>query len=1096
MKAATRRKATNPQFDKEEVRLAASSRWPEVLSNVTGIDVDHLDGQHHPCPKCGGTDRFRFFDDNTGGAICNQCFRDKNGDGFGVVQWANGVDFNEAVRLVAEYIGAQPTTRPRTVLKRAKLKRQHRKKVDDRPDETLKFNAWSDALAVLWCGLSKPPVTVEGLKRCRARMARHYHTGVIVVPSYGEDLDIAKPVRWTAFDSVGRDLPTFKKDKLTGKTVQAGTVKVKNIPDGRAGIAGPVDLIATAKILLKLEGFSDLLTFYSLPDLDLLLAAGAVAFTTSAGASESPEPWMLSMIGDKALVRLHDTDHAGESGRLKWTAKVASDVRLPYPITPDHGRDFRDWVNEGHTGAELLELIKAHLSEVGTAEEATEAEAPETGPATKASIADAAEGSEGDEDGNPDEAFQEVLNRVVEIVKGGASAFYADEQLLDDVAIISCQSPSTYAAIVEELKSAGFSMRIYQRAMKPRLEEAAASMPSEMGGGGETGGFFVAEGCLCRTKLEAYGPLTVPLGNFAAEIVDETSLDDGIEVKTVFGIQGSLSTGVPLHRIEVPAEKFSEPGRWMPAGWGADPICWPGQIRAIPAAIQAMSTNKVRQRVFTHTGWREIDGRYVFLHAGGAIGTDADVHVSLSGNLCHVNLPMPVDDGELQQSVLASLQILELVPGKPAIPFAILGTVYRAPFGLLDSSLYLVGRSGVFKTEIAALAQQHFGLAFDARHLPANWSSTANAIEGSLFLAKDILTVVDDFAPQLGNAIQMHQKAEVVFRAQGNAAGRDRLRHDGSLRPAKPPRGAAMATGEDVPSGHSIQARLNVQELAPGDVDLTELSRCQQDGASGAYAKAMAAFLSWMAPQYEQLQANKQEKVSQYRKKVLDSSVSEGLHARAPSVVADVYFGFSKFLDFATEKKIISESQRKELLDRCWKNLILATADQAAESVNTDPASQFIGLLVSALATQVVHVADHDGQAPDNAGAWGWRSHDVPAATGGWIREWRPQGRKIGWLIAEGVLLDAEASYAAAHSLANSTGSGFSIRPVTLNKRLNEHGMLVALEDGRSTLKVRSTCEGRRVSGLLIKTELLLPSIGSETEANTPERGDAYESPD
>jgi hypothetical protein len=45
--------------------------------------------------------------------------------------------------------------------------------------------------------------------------------------------------------------------------------------------------------------------------------------------------------------------------------------------------------------------------------------------------------------------------------------------------------------------------------------------------------------------------------------------------------------------------------------------------------------------------------------------------------------------------------------------------------------------TGRFKSEAAALAQQHFGAGLDARHLPANWSSTGNALEALAFTAKD-----------------------------------------------------------------------------------------------------------------------------------------------------------------------------------------------------------------------------------------------------------------------------------------------------------------------------------------------------------------------
>ena len=61
-----------------------------------------------------------------------------------------------------------------------------------------------------------------------------------------------------------------------------------------------------------------------------------------------------------------------------------------------------------------------------------------------------------------------------------------------------------------------------------------------------------------------------------------------------------------------------------------------------------------------------------------------------------------------------------------------------------------------------------------------------------------------------------HKEADRLFRGQGNHAGRQRMRADGSLRPAKPPRGLILSTGEDVPRGQSLRARLLVLEVSPG----------------------------------------------------------------------------------------------------------------------------------------------------------------------------------------------------------------------------------------------------------------------------------------
>src|SRR5262249_34850875 len=172
----------------------------------------------------------------------------------------------------------------------------------------------------------------------------------------------------------------------------------------------------------------------------------------------------------------------------------------------------------------------------------------------------------------------------------------------------------------------------------------------------------------------------------------------------------------------------------------------------------------------------------------------------------------------LQTAVRASLGLLRLGPDRIVLP--VLAAVYRAALGDSDFGLHLSGPTGCFKSELAALAQQHYGAGMDARNLPANWASTGNALEGLAFTAKDALLVVDDFAPQGSSADvqRYHREADRLLRGQGNRAGRQRMRADGSLRPEKPPRGLVLSTGEDVPRGQSLRARLLTLEVSPGDL--------------------------------------------------------------------------------------------------------------------------------------------------------------------------------------------------------------------------------------------------------------------------------------
>lgn len=86
---------------------SAHGRWREILPAL-GVSMAVLNGKHHPCPACGGKDRFRFHDrESDGDYYCSQCGA---GKGVSLVAKVNGWDYGEAAKHVDEYIGNQPAT--------------------------------------------------------------------------------------------------------------------------------------------------------------------------------------------------------------------------------------------------------------------------------------------------------------------------------------------------------------------------------------------------------------------------------------------------------------------------------------------------------------------------------------------------------------------------------------------------------------------------------------------------------------------------------------------------------------------------------------------------------------------------------------------------------------------------------------------------------------------------------------------------------------------------------------------------------------------------------------------------------------------------
>jgi hypothetical protein len=215
--------------------------------------------------------------------------------------------------------------------------------------------------------------------------------------------------------------------------------------------------------------------------------------------------------------------------------------------------------------------------------------------------------------------------------------------------------------------------------------------------------YAVRDGGLVWRKPTREGLSEVTLTNFLAAITSDIVRDDGAEAVRVFELRAKVGSG-PARTFPVAASQFAAM-RWPMEQLGAEARVSPGLGLADHARF-ALSLRIPTRVEYTHTGWREIDDEWYYLHAGGAIGADGlrtDLAVHLEGRLGRYQLPAPPEGDALVAAVRASLRLLDLAP--PWITVPLLASVYRAPLGPCDFSLYLTGPTGEFKSELAALAQ-------------------------------------------------------------------------------------------------------------------------------------------------------------------------------------------------------------------------------------------------------------------------------------------------------------------------------------------------------------------------------------------------------
>jgi len=537
----------------------------------------------------------------------------------------------------------------------------------------------------------------------------------------------------------------------------------------------------------------------------------------------------------------------------------------------------------------------------------------------------------------------------------------------------------------------------------------------------------------------AGGKLMTRLANFTARIVSDAIYDDGVEAKHIFEIEAHLRGR--KHTFSVAAAQFASLN-WVPSNLGAGAYVEAGiQVKdRVRVAIQRLSEDIAERHVYAHTGWRKIDGAWAYLHAGGAIGEHGvieNIEVSLHGRLAHYLLPEPPAEDALTGAVRGSLSLLDLAPGR--LMFPVLATIYRAPLGASDFTTFLSGLTGTLKSELAALAQAHWGASWHGKNLPGNWTSTANNLESTAFLAKDALFVIDDFNPR-GTTAQVaawHEKADHVLRAQGNNSGRGRCNPDGTPRPEKAPRGTMLSTGEEVPAGHSLRARLFVTGVAKGEVNLDKLTELQKLAADGVFAAAMAGYVQWLAGRHDEVLDRYAREVKTLR---ADTATATA-HLRTSDTVRALIASLRIFLDFAHESGSITLIEKADLEARGTIAFTSIAEDQDEMQAASDPVLRFFELLRSALLSGKAHAASVSQSAPDEPELWGWRQPDAKSAF-----SWQPQGDRIGWLEGEDLYLEPPAAYALVEKLASAEGQSLGLGKATLEKRLYERGYLASVE--------------------------------------------------
>lgn len=446
-------------------------------------------------------------------------------------------------------------------------------------------------------------------------------------------------------------------------------------------------------------------------------------------------------------------------------------------------------------------------------------------------------------------------------------------------------------------------------------------------------------------------------------------------------------------------------------------------------AIQCLANGVKRETVYTHLGWRKIGGKWVYLHAGGAIGAD-NILVDVSANsMERYSLPETTEPDAMNWS----LKLLDVAPPEVTIPLfslahlAPLCEALRRAGAEPSFILWLAGITGAMKSTLAALLLCYFG-DFTGKSLPASFKDTSNSLEKKAFLTKDSLLVVDDYHPTASQqeARKMEQAAQQLLRGYGDRVGRSRMRADMSLRPSYVPRGLCLVTGEDTPdAGQSTTARYLAVELKKGDIDHTLMGKIQAN--ADKLAQAMHGYIEWLALKMDDIPEKLRERFIKYRQK----ATAEGQHARIPEVVAWLHMGLYAGLDYAEETGAIERKTKEEFLVAGWRVLVTLAERQAQLIAEERPSAKYLSVLGELLTSGAAYVQDIHEPAP---------------------KEKEPGF--LGWQDSEWYYLLPDTAYKAVAQFCANQGGHFPVTARTLWKHLEVEGVIFTEKNGNENRRL------------------------------------------
>lgn len=299
----------------------------------------------------------------------------------------------------------------------------------------------------------------------------------------------------------------------------------------------------------------------------------------------------------------------------------------------------------------------------------------------------------------------------------------------------------------------------------------------------------------------------IKISNLLIVPIKKYNYISGDEIKSEIELKGIIApTGEELPTIIESIQDIEN------AKWYTDSLWWkkirfelPPQKNIQIDCIKVLSEFMEEETLYKYVGFANEDGKKIFLHTGGAVGTDKVVKVDLENEVLN-RFTLTNKKFDIKETLKKyTLKCLEVAPKKITQPiFALMFTApltstfeeVGIPLGFLT---WVQGPPQSMKTSLVAAFVSHFGF-FDRNSTPMSFNDKIPSAIQKLGKLKDVVAICDDYFASANKqeAEQMKKFAGELIQLCYDKIIGSRSKSNGEIRKTPRMKGQVIATRRNI----------------------------------------------------------------------------------------------------------------------------------------------------------------------------------------------------------------------------------------------------------------------------------------------------------